>query len=189
MTSNIELKGGLKCPHKIQFNKQCPPRIFRPSYGPVQCHDWPSIKVDLVSNWLGLDVISKVITLSFSRSVPATRTIVLSVCATAVYFEGKLKVEKAATATLLSPASRPLTILLPTHNGSKSILKRNMPLNLQSRPWCNRHLTVLSYILRGQNERSLELPSQLKPNLSTPLHFRKDRFFNFSTILVWFIFS
>ena len=58
-----------------------PPRIFQTFLRPcTQCHDWPSIKVDLVSNWLGLDVISKVITLSFSRSVPATRTIVLSVC-------------------------------------------------------------------------------------------------------------
>ena len=58
-----------------------PPQIFQTLLRPfTQCHDWPSIKVDLVSNWLGLDVISKVITLSFSRSVPATRTIVLSVC-------------------------------------------------------------------------------------------------------------
>ena len=30
----VALGVGLKCPRKIHLNTQCPPRVFRPSYGP-----------------------------------------------------------------------------------------------------------------------------------------------------------
>ena len=31
----VAFGGGLKCPSKIHLNTQCPPRIYKPSYGPA----------------------------------------------------------------------------------------------------------------------------------------------------------
>ena len=114
-----------------------------------------------------MDVISKVITLSFSRSVPATRTIVLSVCLchhSLLQREIESRESRygytviTCEQTFDHPHTNTQWVLINSeeeHFASSGFLVFQFPFEVDCGV-TDRHLQ-LSYISQGQNKRSVEL--------------------------------
>ena len=51
----VEFGGGLKCPSKIHLNTQCPPRIYKPSYGPAATR----LRLMIMITWISRKFLDK----------------------------------------------------------------------------------------------------------------------------------